>query len=750
MNKDRSAQAILDELDCGSPHCSCARSARAGSGLTHCPSHDDAKPSLSVKVTKGRPQLKCFAGCSSKDVVAQLSRRGVSVGTRSPSSKTPVRGAAPTPANHRARVHTPAGLTLARYAEAKRLPVEFLRGLGLGDLYYVGAPAIRIPHRDESGAEAGMLFRVALDGPDRFKWRRGSRPTCYGLERLGDARASGRLVLVEGQSDAQTLWHAGEPALGLPSAAASRELLDELTASIAEIPSIIAVREPGAGGDQFVARIAASAIGNRVRVLSCAPFKDPSEMWINDPASFADRWRDAADRAVPIARLATRQVEERERQLWEKCGALALDPHVLDRFAAAVERAGVVGEERAVKLVYLVVTSRLFAEPVSAVVKGPSSGGKSFTVAKTLEFFPPEAFYALSAMSDRALAYSDEPLKHRTFVLYEAAGLSSDMASYLMRSLLSEGRVRYETVEKTKDGLRSRFIEREGPTNLLLTTTAVRLHPENETRLISIPVTDTREQTAAVIRRLATGSTEYPADALEQWRAYQSWLACGERRVVVPYAPALAAAVPPVAVRLRRDFRALLNLVRAHALVHRMSRERDDLGRIVATLDDYAAVRSLVVDLVAEGVGASVSGTIRETVGALRAAIEAGERELSVTALAKRIPLDRSSTQRRVGAAVEHGYLRNLEIRPRRAARLVLGEPLPDELTVLPSPESVRACIADAGDAAVLPQPPDADPSPPTITRHELGVDLSEFPMLRALRDLDAATGSWIDWIALP
>ena len=69
-------------------------------------------------------------------------------------------------------------------------------------------------------------------------------------------------------------------------------------------------------------------------------------------------------------------------------------------------------------------------------------------------------------------------------MLYEAAGLGSDFASYLVRSLLSEGRLSYETVEKTADGLRARLIERQGPTGLLVTTTAVKLHPENETRLI--------------------------------------------------------------------------------------------------------------------------------------------------------------------------------------------------------------------------------------------------------------------------
>jgi hypothetical protein len=107
-------------------------------------------------------------------------------------------------------------------------------------------------------------------------------------------------------------------------------------------------------------------------------------------------------------------------------------------------------------------------------------------------------------MSERALAYSEEPLEHRTLILYEAAGLQGEFATYLMRSLLSEGHVRYETVEKTPEGLRARLIERQGPTGLVVTTTRVRLHPENETRLLSLLVTDSREQTPAVLRALAT------------------------------------------------------------------------------------------------------------------------------------------------------------------------------------------------------------------------------------------------------
>ena len=65
-------------------------------------------------------------------------------------------------------------------------------------------------------------------------------------------------------------------------------------------------------------------------------------------------------------------------------------------------------------------------------------------------------------MSERALAYSQEPLQHRFLVIYEAAGMQGDFVSYLVRSLLSEGRIRYETVEKARDGMRPKLIEREG------------------------------------------------------------------------------------------------------------------------------------------------------------------------------------------------------------------------------------------------------------------------------------------------
>jgi len=371
--------------------------------------------------------------------------------------------------------------------------------------------------------------------------------------------------------------------------------------------------------------------------------------------------------------------------------AIAGSRDILADFATVLHSLGVAGEDRFAKVTYLCLTSRVLARPVSLAAKGPSSAGKSFVVQEVIEFFPPSAYYALSSMSEKALAYSQEPLSHRFLILYEAAGLEGDFASYLLRSLLSEGCIRYETVENVKGkGILPRLIYREGPTGTIVTTTKVSLHPENETRLLSVPANDTREQTAAIIRMLACEDGRADDGDLDEWRALQTWLAAQDNRVVIPYAPRLAELVPPVAVRLRRDFATVLNLVKAHAVLHQVTRERDSGGRIVATIaSDYGAVRALVADLVSDEIGATVPATIAETVAAVVGLREQNEAGVTSAQLGERLGLDKSAARRRAMVAVERGYLKNLEDRRGKPARLVPGEPLPGEVTILPTVETL-------------------------------------------------------------
>jgi hypothetical protein len=669
-----------------------------------CPGHKDGTPSLDIKAgDDGRVLLKCRAGCSAEHIVSTM---GLTMKDLFPEGG---RGLFIPPTNTATPQH--AGCTLADYARRKRLPLDKLQGFGLTEITYNKRPAIRMPYRGIDGREQAIRIRLALDkgadGEDqRFVWRRGSKSIPYGLDRLAEARTKNYIVLPEGESDSHVCWCRGIPAAGLPGAATFKA---DWNTYFDGIETIYVPIEPDRGGEAVLKWLAHATIRDRVRLVRLADAKDISDLHVLDPDQFAATWAAALEASEPWTRYVERQATITASSAWAMCAALASEPDILQKLDESLDRRGVVGERSAARLIYLATTSRQCARPVSIAVKGPSSGGKSHIVAQVLEHFPDEAFYALSAMSERALAYSDEPLKHRMLVIYEAAGMSGDFATYLIRSLLSEGCVRYETVEKTKDGMRPRLIHREGPTGLITTTTAVSLHPENETRLLSVPVTDTPDQTRQILQALSEDRVPRSDDDLADWHALQVWVSSTPSSVLVPYAGRLAEQIPPVAIRLRRDFTTLLTLIKAHALLHQFSRERDPVGRILATVADYTAIRELVLDLFDVAVQQTVSATVRETVTAVQTLTPTKE-PVSLSSLAKHLKLDKGTVSRRVRVALADGYLQNLETKRGQPMKLLCGDPLPESAPLLPEPASLEGCCS----VAVLSEGINTPPPPPT------------------------------------
>ena len=740
---------------------------RSGDGwMARCPAHEDRHASLSIgEGDDDRILLNCFAGCTLEEVVAAL---GLTMSDLFADTRTAPRDARATAQQSPVDPHSSAnsgaarqegeagvaplqpdqdGLracTLDAYAEAKGLPVEFLRSLSLSDAKYADAPAVRMPYVDRDGHERAVRFRIAVDGEDKFRWKQRSKLCLYGLTRLRKAHELGYVVLVEGESCAQTLWYHEIPALGIPGA---NNWTDDRDAPELEgIDTVYVVIEPDRGGQAVLNWLAVSRLTSRqppkpeepeaeadddegewvlrqhggyhgsdqwvqvqtkreeeppkfprVKLLTLPGAKDVSDLYLRDVEAFRECFEQALREAIPYEEHERIAAQIRSKAAWEKAGSLAKEPRILDVFEGELDGVGVVGERRLCKLIYLAVTGRFLDRFPSLAIKGPSASGKSWTIDRVLDFFPEEAYYLLTAMSERALAYGNEPLSHRFLVLFEAAGLESDFASYLVRSLLSEGCVRYETVEKGKDGaLQARLVEREGPTGLIVSTTSVALHPENETRLLSLAATDTADQTRLVLSRLAD---DVPEPNLARWHDLQVWLETGEHRVAIPYARILANLVPPVAVRLRRDFRAVLSLIRSHALLHQASRERDTAGNVIANLEDYAVVYDLVIDIISEGVEATVPATVREVVEA----VAASEEPLSISQLATLLGLDKSATSRRWKNARARGHVKNLEEKRGKPARIVLGDPLPDEVEILPSPAHLEECCSVArksGEAA--------------------------------------------------
>jgi hypothetical protein len=591
-------------------------------------------------------------------------------------------------------IEKPRPATLESYAEYKKLPVDFLRELGLKTVTQNGRQCLKIPYFDENGQEITHRIRWTIGGDKdkRFTSKSRSKLMPYGLQRLhGCTVAAGdrtHIFLVEGESDAQTLWFYNLPAIGIPGATSwNQKWTDYFKDFIVYI-----WQEPDQGGEQFVNSITKD-IPDAFVITPPAGRKDVSEVHLLG-GDVKSAMAILMQEAIPFSKI---QAEKRRVEALEAAGVageLLKCENILAEFSKLCTSMGLIGEDVNAKLLYLALTTRLRDKPVSLALKGTSSSGKSFTIENALLTMPPSAYYALSSLSERALAYSEEPLEHRFLVLYEAAGLTSDFGTYLLRTLLSEGCIRYETVEKTTEGLKPKLIERLGPTGLIITTTWAHLHPENETRMLSLTAKDDRKQTADVMKMLAdrqNGKGPTKPD-LKPWLAMQTWLElAGNHEVTIPFAPEIAGLASPKAVRLRRDFTKILELICAHCILHQFNREIDSRGKLIATLADYAAVYDLVSDILNENVKASVSEPIRETVKAVQDLTMT--ESTNIVRVAQRLNIDKSSALRRVRVAIEDGYLVNLEDKKGKPAKLILGEALPEEEGVLPSPEKLAEKI---------------------------------------------------------
>ena len=199
----------------------------------------------------------------------------------------------------------------------------------------------------------------------------------------------------------------------------------------------------------------------------------------------------------------------------------------------------IAGEVTLMKLIYIAGTSRLFSKGMHLAIKGPSASGKSETRKTVLDYFPSEPVVSFTSLSERALIYSPDDFVHKILSMGEAHGREeADLQNYLLRELMSEGILRYHTVQKVGNAMQTIVIEKHGPVVFILTTTRNQLHEENETRMLSLETDDSPEQTARVIARVAVleGLGRKLKHNYKPWQDYQRWLAAGEIRVRIPYA----------------------------------------------------------------------------------------------------------------------------------------------------------------------------------------------------------------------
>ena len=248
-----------------------------------CPFHQDRNDSFSVDLKTGK--WHCFAEDEGGNFVTFWAKyQGID--TKEAYKEILARYGITPEHERQAQPTNASGLgsyTLERYSFDKRLPADFLRDTCRVDTGKDrdGTEYLRMPYFFEDGKEAAIRKRYAKK---EFRWMRGSKgKIClYGEWRLPGIRKAGYAVLVEGESDTQTLWYLGIPAIGIAGASMFK---DYQTMGLQDLKLYIH-REPDGGGDTFYRKLthalAETGFSGEVYVWSCQSLgkKDPSDVYL--------------------------------------------------------------------------------------------------------------------------------------------------------------------------------------------------------------------------------------------------------------------------------------------------------------------------------------------------------------------------------------------------------------------------------------------------------------------------------------
>lgn len=250
--------------------------------MGRCPFHDDNQDSFTADAKTGK--CHCFTGCIDGNFITFWSKlHGVDTKTaykeilekygklREPKSK------------QKPEKPQMQSFTLAEYSFNKRLPEDFLRDVCLVSTgkNRDGTCWLKMPYQKEDGKTE--VFRKRF-GNKEFRWSQGSsgKLCLYGEWRLPEIRENGYVILVEGESDTQTLWYLKYAALGVPGASNYK---GRMVPPLEGLKVYIHV-EPDKGGETFLEKVCRilqeEEFSGEVYTWSCKQFgvKDPSDLYL--------------------------------------------------------------------------------------------------------------------------------------------------------------------------------------------------------------------------------------------------------------------------------------------------------------------------------------------------------------------------------------------------------------------------------------------------------------------------------------
>jgi len=268
------------------------------------------------------------------------------------------------------------------------------------------------------------------------------------------------------------------------------------------------------------------------------------------------------------------------------------DKELMKKTEEHIKNIGLVGEEEKGMLLFFILLTRMFKEPLHALVQGKSGSGKTYLLKKIASLVPKAHIRITTALTENTLYHSLKDFwKHMILLIEDLDGAFNALLP--LREMMSNQSIsKYSTEKNLKTGeFGPKFLYVEGPVCVAGATTKDKLYEDNASRSFLIQVNESPEHQEKVLeyqRKEIAGLLDKNKEQQAQTILKTAQLHLEHLEVVIPFGEELR--IPDYVFKKLRTNAHYLTLIKAIAFWNQKQREikqkPDGTRFIEATLQD--------------------------------------------------------------------------------------------------------------------------------------------------------------------
>jgi energy-coupling factor transporter ATP-binding protein EcfA2 len=326
-----------------------------------------------------------------------------------------------------------------------------------------------------------------------------------------------------------------------------------------------------------------------------------------------------------------------------------------------IGKAGIVGEEQARLLLFLIIVSYVNKQPLHALVQGSSGSGKTHLISRIADMMPPEDVLRFTRITESSLYnWGEYDLYEKVIIIEDLDGLKED-ALYALREFISNQVLRSSVTIKDKKGNnKSSHKIVKGQFSSLSATTKGETYEDNMSRSFLIAVDESAEQTANIIN-YQNKRNAGEIDPNEQSKAIgfiqKMVRALKHYEIINPYATQLN--LPDKVHKIRRLNEMYQAVIKQVTFLNQYQRKTTPTGQLISEIEDIEQATEILFESIVLKVD-ELDGSLRAFFERLKKYVKAEGQEFMLREVRQELNLSKTQLFRYIQNLNELEYIRQI------------------------------------------------------------------------------------------